>query len=80
MDQKIFGVNFLGSLKNHQKSISSFIFQPILFKFSGNVPYTKRKKRYVGIFLILKNKIFMKKIKKKRLNFQKKKVFLLKIF
>ena len=45
------------------KSISSFIFQAILLKFSGNVPYIIRKKRYVGI-LIIKKKIYEKNLKK----------------
>ena len=38
------------------KSVSSFISQAILLKFSENVLYIVRKKRYVGIFIILKNK------------------------
>ena len=55
--------------------MSFFIFKAIFFKFSENVPYNKRKIRYVGFFIILKNKIFMTKIKKKSLNFQKKGIF-----
>ena len=64
----------------HLKSIYSFIFQAIFFKFSGNVPYIIRKKRYLWILIILKNKNFMKKIKKKKSFFSKKKYFYSKFF
>ena len=42
----------------------SFIFQAIFFKFSENDPFIiTKKKHFVGIFLILKNKILLKKFK-----------------
>ena len=49
----------------HLKSISFFIFQAILYKFLGNVPYIITKICYLWILIILKNKNFMTKIKLK---------------
>ena len=40
---QFFWVNFFGNFKNHKKTISFLIFQPMFFKFLGNVFYIIRK-------------------------------------
>ena len=62
------------------KSICSFIFQAVLLKLLGNVPYIIRKQCYVGFLTILKTKNFMTKKKTFYDKKRKKKKHFIQIF